>query len=198
MKPVEPSPGTGRSVRYISVGRGRTVIAERIRTVLTLTLTGLVLLALETAPLTVIHMPLPGLAPAAPSLGLLFVMATGFLFGEREGAVAGLIAGWLADASAGESLIILPLLYLVCGYLSGTVGRRRLAHNLPSFAVFAAVGGGVECLFSIARTAISIRDLPPVGWIVRGLLPVWILTVLFSPLVYAILWGERKFLYPKA
>ncbi len=178
------------SIHFTSVGNGRTVMVERVRLILALTLTGLVLIALETTALGRIRIPLFDWGAAAPSLGLLFAMAVGFVHGERAGGVAGLLAGWLSDATGSGGIMLLPLLYFLCAYLSGVVGRRRLAHNLPSFAVFALAGGGVECLFSVARAAVSIRSIPPAAWVWRGLIPVWVLTVLFSPLVYGLVWLE--------
>ncbi len=179
------------NIRYTPVSRGRTVLIEQIKLTVTLALTGCLLLALETTALAHIRLPVGGMGAAAPSLGILFCMAVGFLHGDRAGGIAGLITGWLADCTGRGGMMLLPLLYFLCGYCAGNIGKRRLAHNLPSFAVFSLVGGGIECLFSIGYAALSIRGIPPGTWILRGLVPVWILTVLFSPLVYGILWGER-------
>jgi hypothetical protein len=129
-------------------------------------------------------------------------MAVGFLHGEREGGITGLFAGWITDAASGGEaaggIMLLPLLYFLCGYLSGTVGKRRLAHNLPSFVVFSAVGGGLKCLTAIGVAAVRLRALPPAVWIFRGLIPPLILTVLFSVAVYGIVRGEQWILKPRS
>lgn len=190
--------GRRGGIRYTPVSTGRTVLVERVCLVSILLVTGLTLIALETTALSRIPLSLFGWQAAAPSLGLLFPMAVGFLHGEREGGVTGLICGWLSDATMGESLMLYPLLYFLCGYLSGTVGKRRLAHNLPSFAVFAAVGGGLKCLMTVALAAVELRALPPVVWVWRGLVPAWVLTVLFSAVVYGIVKGEQWMMKPKA
>lgn len=190
--------GRRGGIRYTPVSTGRTVLVERVCLVSILLVTGLTLIALETTALSRIPLSLFGWQAAAPSLGLLFPMAVGFLHGEREGGVTGLICGWLSDATMGESLMLYPLLYFLCGYLSGTVGKRRLAHNLPSFAVFAAVGGGLKCLMTVALAAVELRALPPVVWVWRGLVPAWVLTVLFSAAVYGIVKGEQWMMKPKS
>ena len=190
--------GRRGGIRYTSVGTGRAVPLERIRLVSLLLVTGLILIGIETTLLSRIRIPLFGWQAAAPSLGLLFSMAVGFLHGEREGGVTGLVCGWLSDATMGESMMLFPLLYFLCGYLSGTVGKRSLAHNLPSFAVFAAVGGGLKCLMAIALAALELRAIPPAVWVWRGLIPPWILTVLFSAAVYGIVKGEQWILKPKS
>ena len=188
----------GGGVRYTAVGTGRPVLVEQIHLAALLLVTGIILVALETTALSRIKIPLFEWQAAAPSLGLLFSMAVGFLHGEREGGFTGLLCGWLSDSTTGEAMMLLPLLYFLCGYLSGTVGKRSLAHNLPSFGVFAAVGGGLKCLLSVAIAAVDLGALPPAVWVWRGLIPSLVLTVLFSAAVYGIVKAEQWILKPKA
>ena len=185
-------------IRYTSIGTGRKVLTEQIKLAAALALTGLVLMGLETTALSHIRIPLFGWQAASPALGLLFSMAVGFLHGEREGAVTGLLAGWLADATLSRGMMLYPLLYFLCGCLSGTVGKRRLAHNLPSFMVFSVIGGGLRCLWAVCTAAAELKSLPPAVWVWTGLVPAWALTVLFSAAVYGIVWIERWLLKPKS
>ena len=191
-----------RGIRYTSIGDGRRVAVEQIKLICTLSVTSCVLIALETTALSRIPLPGFGGSTAAPALGLLFSMAVGFLYGEHEGGITGLLTGWITDAAlGGEStggILLLPLLYFLCGYLSGTVGKRRLAHNLPSFVVFSIFGGGLKCLMAIAVAAVKLRTLPPASWILWGLVPPLILTVLFSAVVYGIVKGEQWILKPRS
>lgn len=190
--------GRRGGIRYTAVGTGRPVLVEQIHLAAMLMITGLILIAFETTALSRIKIPLFGWQAAAPSLGLLFSMAVGFLHGEREGGITGLLCGWLSDATTGEVVMLFPLLYFLCGYLSGTIGKRSLAHNLPSFGVFAVIGGGLKCLTVILVAAVKLRSLPPPTWIWLGLIPSWVLTVLFSVAVYGIVKGEQWILKPKA
>ena len=192
----DSTPGGAERIRYKAMGSGRRVLAEQIKLALTLFLTGCTMIALETTVCARIALPLFDWSPAAPALGLLFSMATGFLHGEREGSIAGLLCGWLSDAASARAdvggMMVLPLLYFLCGYLSGHVGRRRLAHNLPSFMVFSLFGGGIRCLFVWGLAAVELGGLPPVSWVWRGLAPAAALTVLASVPVYGIMWWERR------
>ncbi len=192
MKGLRAFRTANETILYTPVGTGRAVVIEQIKLTVALVLTGCMLLAWETTARMQIKLPLFGFGAAAPSLGLLFAMATGFIHGERVGGIVGLFSGVLADCTSPGGMMLLPLVYFLCGYLSGTVGRRRLAHNLPSFAIFSLCGSGVECLFSILKATVDLCALPPISWIWRGCVPVWILTVLFSPIVYGIVWGEWK------
>ena len=180
-------------IRYRSSRGSRTVLLEQIRLFVILSLMGLALIASETTILSRVPIPFFGWSAASPALGLLFSMAVGFLHGEREGGIAGLLCGWLTDsAGAGGGVMLLPLLYLLCGYMSGTVGKRRLAHNLPSFLVFAIFGGGIHGLYALGEAALFLRGIPPGSWLWSSLMPRWLLTVIFSPLVYVMVWGEIK------
>ena len=97
----------------------------------------------------------------------------------------------------GNRILLMPLLFFLCGYLTGLAGRRRLAHNLPSFMVFSIFGGGLRCLFTVGIAALDLKTMPPVTWFWRGMVPGWVLTFLASAIVYGIVWGERKILEPK-
>lgn len=190
---IRPGNGNREGIRYRSAGGSRKVLLEQIRMILSLSLIGCLLIALETTLLSRFPIHFFGWSYASPALGLLFSMAVGFLHGEREGAIAGLLSGWITDAAAaGDSMMLLPFLYVLCGYMSGTVGKRRLAHNLPSFMVFAIFGGGLHGLFSVGKATLLTLRLPPVDWIWNHLVPGWLLTVIFSAPVYAALWGENR------
>ena len=172
--------------RYVSSGRRRRFLSEQIRLVILLSLSACILLALQTTVLSRFPLPFSRSAPAAPSLALLLVLAVGFQLGEQEGSVCGLAVGWLCDAVGSRDVMLLPLVYFLCGWLSGVVGRRRLAHNLPSFFVFAMCGGVLEAAYKYLLAAADTGTLPPPSWILQGLFPPLFLTVLFSPAVYGI------------
>ncbi len=176
--------------QYTAVASGRRVFMVQIRSILFLSLLGCILLAMETTVLSRIPMPL--LSPASPSLALLFVMAVGFCYGWGEGAVTGLTAGWLADASGGPAIMLLPALYCLLGYLSGLLGNRRLAHNMPSFWVFSFVGGLIEAIFYIVRETVFLREIPPMNWSIHHCIPALILTVLAAPVVYGLVYWEKR------
>ncbi len=189
------------TIRYTPVEKGYTAFIEQFVLIVTLTLTGCILLAMESTVFGRISLYFLGMGRAAPSLCLLFCMASGFLHGERIGAGYGLVMGFLADSMDyprdGTGIMLLPLIYFLYGYLSGIVGKRRLAHNLPSFTVFAVIGGGIEFLLGILYASFQIKGFPPLGWIWQGLMPIWILTVIFSPGVYGLMYLEKLWMSHK-
>ena len=184
-------PRSGKyTVVYTQVGRGRAVLGEQIRLAVFLGLVGCILLALETTALSRISLSFIGMGRAAPSLGLLFCMAAGFRYDERVGGVVGLIFGFLADCidytAAGSGVMLLPLLWFLFGFLAGAIGKQRLAHNLPSFLVFAAVGGVIEGTVTTLAATLQSGTIPPASWLLKAPLPTLILTVVFAPVVYGL------------
>ena len=187
------------TVIYTQVGRGRAVLGEQIRLSVFLTVIGCILLALETTALSRIPLHFMGMGRAAPSLGLLFCMATGFLYDERVGGIVGLVAGFLADCmdytadSPLGGIMILPLVWFLFGFLAGAIGKQRLAHNLPSFLVFATVGAAAEAAITVAVATLQYGGLPPSTWLLKAPLPTLVLTVVFAPVVYGIVgMGNRE------
>lgn len=184
---------------YTQVGRGRAVLGEQIRLSVFLTVLGCILLALETTALSRIPLNFIGMGRAAPSLGLLFCMATGFLYDERVGGIVGIVAGFLADCmdytadSPLGGIMILPLVWFLFGFLAGAIGKQRLAHNLPSFLVFAAVGAAAEAAITVAAATLQSGSIPPTVWLLKAPLPTLILTIVFAPVVYGVVGiGNRE------
>ena len=197
---MKMTPRSGKyTVVYTQIGRGRAVLGEQIRLSVFLAAVGCILLALETTALSRIPLNFIGMGRAAPSLGLLFCMATGFLYDERVGGVVGLVAGFLADCmdytTEGNGIMILPLVWFLFGFLAGAIGKQRLAHNLPSFLVFAAVGATVDAAITVAAAILQSGSVPPATWFLKAPLPTLVLTVVFAPAVYGVVRigsGERQ------
>lgn len=150
--------------------------------------------ALETTLLS--RIPLLILPAGSPSLCLIFVLASGYLFGEKEGCVCGLLGGIMTECAVMEpwmgGIMIYPLVYCLLGYTSGALSKHVLAENLPSFMVYALIGKLADCLIHTLFTVVSIHGLPPIAYFWGSLLPDLILTVIFSPLGYLLVRAGKK------
>lgn len=135
-------------------------------------------------------------SPAYPNLCILLVLAAGCIFGEKEGGVCGLLGGITAECLGMDSLfggiMLLPLIYCILGYTAGVLFVRILAGNLPSFLVFAAVGSLLEAFCRYVLIIIKAGSIPTYVFILHGLFPVWILTVIASPLIYILIYPTKK------
>ena len=155
-----------------------------------------VLAALQTTLLS--RLPVPLLSPGAPSLCLLFTLAAGYVFGEKEGGVCGFAGGIAFECITMEPLFggitVWPLIYGILGYVTGALSKKVLAGNLPSFLVYAAVGALAEVGCLTAITCLHLGYFPPAPYFLQGSLPGLIWTLLLSPLMYLLLWaGKRLF-----
>ncbi len=86
---------------------------------------------------------------ASPALAFIFVCAIGFVFGERSGAIFGIIGGVLIDSLGFSGFMISPVLYMISGYLCGRLVGWFLSKNLPSFMVYGLIVGIVKGIFTL-------------------------------------------------
>lgn len=148
-----------------------------------------VLLAIEER---LYRLRIPPLAAGAPWLGLLLSLAVGYIYGNEHGAVMGLGVGFLADCLS-DGIMLRPLSYMLVGWLAGVLADVLLAHNLPSFSVFVAVGACLEGVFRYAATVLTAGELISGRFFLYGVLPHLLMTVLFSPAVYGMVKVWKRF-----
>lgn len=171
----------------ISSARSR----ERLSLLLWGSLTLLFLLAAETVWLD--DVKLFGASFGSPGLGLCFAMALGYTVDREVGGAAGLIGGFLLDGALGESMMLRPLLYFLLGWFCGVLGGRLLAHNLPSFIVFSAVGAVADLCRAVVCVIFASGSLPPFSWVWHSQAPCVLLTVAGAVPVYGLtVWLVKK------
>ena len=107
----------------------------------------------------------------SPAITLALVCATGFIFGDKYGAIFAIFAGALIDilSSAGFSLI--PVTYFLCGYLCGKLRGVILRVNFPSFLVFATLAGIVREIFTLIYFALNSKSFELSKVIIKLLIP---------------------------
>lgn len=135
---------------------------------------------------------IPPLAAGAPWLGLLLSLAVGYIYGNEHGAVTGLGVGFLADCLS-DGIMLRPMAYMLVGWLAGILADVLLAHNLPSFPVYAAVGAGIEGMFRYAAVMLTAGGFISGRFFLYGVLPHFLMTVIFSPAVYGLVKVWKKY-----
>ncbi|MBQ9806034.1 MAG: rod shape-determining protein MreD [Clostridia bacterium] len=76
---------------------------------------------------------------AIPDLMIAAVLCIGFFTGPYTGAVSGIGAGFLIDALGTSGISVLPLCYLLAGYLTGYYARKESQKGLVQYLIFLAV-----------------------------------------------------------
>ena len=73
---------------------------------------------------------------ATPDLVLCAVLCVGFFLGRHAGAITGIGAGVLIEALGGSGITLLPVAYLLVGYVAGYYARVLAAKQFASYLVF--------------------------------------------------------------
>lgn len=84
-----------------------------------------------------------------PDALLALVCAIGFIFGRGYGAIFGLISGVMVWLLGGVGFTLIPILYVLCGYLCGELISRFLSPNFVSFIIFGIMAGVLREIFTL-------------------------------------------------
>lgn len=125
-----------------------------------------------------------GVFPASPDLLLAAVIGIAIYDGERSAAAAGVAAGFLAEALGGDGVMLLPVFYLLIGYIFGIVSRFFLKKNFLSWLVYMLIAANVRLGYSFSYLMITEPDLNLFLAFKNILIPEFIMTVLFSIPIY--------------
>ena len=83
-----------------------------------------------------------------PALTFALVCASGFIFGEKVGAVSGVLSGVLTDILGNTGFSFSPIVFMLCGYVCGAAVGWFLSKNLPSFLIYATLAGLFKEIFT--------------------------------------------------
>ena len=167
-------------VRY----RDRSRVKERVHAVSTRQIIKYALLIFTACILSVMQSTFFKINGSPVGLTLIFVAATGIFFGERDGAILGLLGGIIIDSLAGGVIYTSPLVYMLVGYFCGLCIKRFLSRSLPSFLVYMLLVGLIKQAVNIFYFVMLSDSLNLMEILLGTLLPDYIAFVVFSPAVY--------------
>lgn len=134
-----------------------------------------------------------------PSLCFCLVCASGFIFGERSGAIFGLVGGILLDSLGISGFSLNPILFTLCGYLCGKLVGWFLSINLPSFLIYCAIAGLVKEIFSLIHLGLVSTEFKILHILKNIILPdyfafaICIVPIYFATLgIYLLFRGKDK------
>ncbi len=84
-----------------------------------------------------------------PNITFGLVCAIGFVAKERYGGIFGLLGGVLIMALGSSGISLAPILFTLCGYLSGALPNVILRRNFLSYLVFTVMMGGIHIFFTL-------------------------------------------------
>lgn len=122
----------------------------------------------------------------SPMYVLCGVSAMGILEKEKFGAIFGLIFGLLCDFTGGSLFGSQALVFMITGFIAGTLSEITLSKSFFSTLVITAssiiVFGGLKSLFYIV-----LNEEEPLSVLLYIMLPKFLLTLPFSVLIYFML-----------
>ena len=77
---------------------------------------------------------------AVPDLMLCSVLCFGFFSGRYTGAIVGIASGFLIEAIGSQGISLLPVFYLLCGYVAGHYARAVQPKRFVSYSFYLGCG----------------------------------------------------------
>ena len=134
---------------------------------------------------------------AVPDLSLCAVLCLSYFCGRYVGAVSGIGAGFLIEAIGSQGVTLLPVCYLLIGYLIGhyakTAGRGGYLSYLPYLGVALVVRMALTVLYA----CINYQTIHLLEILLQSVLPELLVTaiagcILYFPMRLFCTWLEKK------
>lgn len=117
------------------------------------------------------------------------VMGISFFCGCYTGAIVGIAAGFLTDALASVGLSVLPMIYLLIGYVVGYYVKALGGKGYLSYLICLGIILPVRFLITLIMTLISVNGFHFPTFLITLALPELLGTAIFGLLLYFPIWG---------
>lgn len=121
---------------------------------------------------------------ASPDLLLSAVIGLAVWQGEKSGAVSGIGAGIMAMSLGGAGTALLPVFYMLSGYLTGIIAKINFKNNLLSWFIYMTAAAFSRSLFSFLYSLFALRDSNMLVTFANIVIPEFFMTVAFSVINY--------------
>lgn len=128
-----------------------------------------------------------------PDLVLIFVLAIGVCEGEKWGAVFGLVAAFVIQATgtSGAGPELLPLVYMPVGCIGGLLSKYYLRHTFPVMSVYVLAAALLRGIVTVICASVMLNAT--LGEIItRIAIPEYFSTVIISPLPFLAVWLSMR------
>lgn len=127
-----------------------------------------------------------------PAFTFAYVTAIGFLLGEKVGGVFGLCAGILLDAIGGVGFSLVPIFYMLAGYLCGYMLKTFLRKNFLSYLIYASVAGLAKIIYTMLRFALRTQSFNIIKIFTGIMIPEFFAFIVCTPIIYFLCAGIIK------
>ena len=121
---------------------------------------------------------------SSPDLCLALCVAVALKWGAKKGAIVGIMSGFCLDAFANAGFSLLIPFYFILSVSVGLIGEGNNAKGFPTFAAVASLSALMRVLLIFFELCLSASSFSASGVFINVILPHFIITTLFSPLLY--------------
>ena len=129
---------------------------------------------------------------AVPDMMLSAVIAIAVSEGEKWGAVCGLISSLLISSVGTTGFSVIPLVYMLTGYISGLLSRYYLRQNAVIRLLYQLCAGFLRAAATLMMLHAHMAHFTFTEVLTGTLLPEYFSTLAVSPLVQAAVWISLK------
>ena len=119
-----------------------------------------------------------------PDLTLCTLLCIAFFTGRQTGAVAGIAAGFLIESVGSSGIMLLPLFYMLYGYVVGHYARGIVGKQFSSYAVYLALTLLFRAALTVTYGCLLYRDLQLMQLLIGTVLPEALLTAAVGCILY--------------
>lgn len=120
-----------------------------------------------------------------PDLMLCIVSCISYFGGRQLGAICGIVSGVLVESMGSVGIVLLPLFYLICGYLTGHYARAIIPRRFSAFTAYFGVSLLARSAVTLIYICINYQSFNIFTLFVKILLPEFLITALLGCALYA-------------
>lgn len=123
---------------------------------------------------------------AIPDLMLPLVIAIAMTEHERWGAICGICAAFVIESLGGESLTLLPLLYMPCGYMCGILTVHYFRDSIAVRAMYTLATSLLRGVFTAIIALSTLGGISIVTLFSKALIPEFFANIIFAALSHLV------------
>ncbi|MBE6589493.1 MAG: hypothetical protein E7643_04875 [Ruminococcaceae bacterium] len=155
---------------------------ERSRIILYTVIIGIMILVLSSLQVSLFGRFRP--FGAVPDLMLCLVLCIAFFQGRYTGAITGIAAGFVIEAIGSVGLSLLPVAYMIYGYVVGHYAHAMHTARYPSYLLYLVCGLFLRAALTVAYACLSYRIIHLPDIITYSVLPELFGTAIAGMILY--------------
>ena len=121
---------------------------------------------------------------AIPDIMLCIVLCVSYFNGRHHGAITGIAAGALIEAIASTGIVLLPLFYMLFGYITGHYARAVQPKRLPPYLFYLMFALFLRAGLTILYACLLYQNIHLLQIIVHAVLPEALATAIAGVCLY--------------